>query len=436
MNKPIIAVFIAILLILFIFLFLVLNNPGILLKSRISSENYNNPNSLEILNWWTAGGEAEALNELYKLYRKDNPGVEIVNATIVGGAGVKAHSVLLTRIKGNSPPDSFQIHAGPELINKWVEPGLLEPLTFLYKEDGWINQFPTDIIERVTYKGEIYAVPLNIHRGNLVWFNSIIFQRFNIPIPKTSKEFLNTMEVLADKGITPLALGDKNIWPTIRLLENILIANLGSENYSGLWNGTTSWDSKEMETVLINFLEILKYTNSDHSALTWDEAVQYVIDGKCAMISIGDFAEGYFRAEGLTLEEDIGWFVYPGSQGVFSMFSDTFVLPKNVKHRDNAILWLQLLGSQKGQDVFNPIKGSISPRMDSDIRYYDVYLKSAYKSYFTDKIVGSFVHGAAVNAEWEMQITEITRNLMIDQDIPGALQLLQTTADKHLGIEK
>ena len=229
MNKPIIAVFIAILVILFIFLFLVLNNPGVLMQSRVSSENYNNSNSLEILNWWTAGGEAEALNELYKLYRKENPGVEIVNATIVGGAGAKAHNVLLTRIKGNSPPDSFQIHAGPELINKWVEPGLLEPLTFLYKEDGWINQFSTDIIERVTYKGEIYAVPLNIHRGNLVWFNSIIFQRFNIPIPKTSKEFINTMEVLADNGITPLALGDKNIWPAVRLLENILIANFGEK---------------------------------------------------------------------------------------------------------------------------------------------------------------------------------------------------------------
>ncbi|RKX80557.1 MAG: carbohydrate ABC transporter substrate-binding protein [Spirochaetes bacterium] len=432
MNKPIIAVFIAILVILSIFLFLVLNNPGILMQNRVSSRNYDNPNTLEILNWWTAGGEAQALNELYKLYRNDNPDVEIANTTIVGGAGAKAHSVLLTRIKGNSPPDSFQVHAGQELIEKWVKPGLLEPLTFLYTEYGWMDKFPSDIIDLVTYKEEIYAVPLNIHRGNLVWFNSTIFHKFNIPIPKTPREFIKTMEILADKGITPLALGDKNIWPAVRLLENILIADLGSENYKGLWNGTTPWNSKKMETVLINFLEILKYTNSDHSALTWDEAVQYVIDGKCAMISIGDFAEGYFRAEGLTLEKDIGWFIYPGSQGVFSMFSDTFVLPKNVKHRDNAFYWLRLLGSKKGQDVFNPIKGSISPRMDSDILYYDVYLKSAYKSYSTDKIVGSFVHGAAINAEWEIQITEIVRNLMINSDILKALQLLKDTADKHL----
>ncbi len=432
MNKPIIAAFSSILIILFVFLFLVLNNPGILMQNKVKSADYDKDNTLEIFSWWTAGGEAEGLSELYRLYSQSNPGVEIINATIVGGAGTNAQAVLNTRMEGNRPPDSFQVHAGPEFIKSWVKQGLLEPVTFLYEENGWMDKFSPDIIERVSYEGEIYAVPLNIHRGNLVWFNSSIFRKYKIPLPETPKEFINTMELLAENGITPLALGDKNIWPAVRLLENILIVNLGGDGYNGLWTGTTRWNSENIESVLREFLEILKYTNSDHSALTWDEAVQYVIDGKSAMISIGDFAEGYFRAEGLTLEEDFGWFPYPGSLGVFSMFSDTFALPKDVEHRENALQWLRLLGSQEGQDAFNPIKGSISPRMDSDIRYYDVYLKSAYKSYSTDRIVGSFVHGAAIDAEWEEQITEITRNLMIDSDTLKALQLLQSAADEHL----
>ena len=436
MNKPIIAVFIAILVILFIFLFLVLNNPGILMQNKVNSANFNKGNTLEIFSWWTAGGEAEGLSELYKLYSLSNPGVEIVNATVVGGGGTNALAVLNTRMEGNRPPDSFQVHAGPEFINSWVKQGLLEPVTFLYEENGWIDKFSPDVIERVSYEGEIYAVPLNIHRGNLVWFNSSIFRKYNIPLPETPKELIDTMEILADNGITPLALGDKNIWPAVRILENILIANLGGEHYNGLWNGATRWNSEKIETVLTDFLKILKYTNSDHSALTWDEAVQYVIDGKCAMISIGDFAEGYFRAEGLALEKDFGWFIFPGSQGVFSMLSDTFTLPKNAEHRENAIHWLKLLGSKEGQDIFNPIKGSISPRMDSDIRYYDDYLKSSYEAYSTDMIVGSFIQNAEITAQWKTRITKIILDLIIDQDISGALQLLQSTADKQLGIEK
>ncbi|MDA3939525.1 MAG: extracellular solute-binding protein [Spirochaetia bacterium] len=435
MNKAIIITLGAILIILFIFLFLVLNNPGILLQNRIKSVNYVNHNTLEIFSWWTAGGEAEGLRELYRLYNLSNPGVEIVNATVVGGAGTNAQAVLNTRMEGNSPPDSFQVHAGPDFVETWVKQGLLEPITFLYENNGWIDKFSPDVIERLSYEGEIYAVPLNIHRGNLVWFNTSIFRKYKLTIPETPEEFFSTMEILANYGITPLALGDKNIWPTIRLFENILIARLGGENYKGLWTGTIHWNSEPIKTVLMDLLNMLEYTNSDHSALTWDEAVQYVIDGKCAMISIGDFAEGYFRAEGLTPEEDFGWFTFPGSQGVFSMFSDTFALPKDAEHRENAIQWLELLGSKRGQDVFNPIKGSISPRIDSDIRYYNNYLKLAREDFSSNFIVGSFIQNAEITAKWKKQITEIILKLIIDRDVPRAAQSLQAAANKQINSE-
>jgi glucose/mannose transport system substrate-binding protein len=435
MNKPIIAVFITILVILFIFLFLVLNNPGILMQNKVKSADYDKDNTLEIFSWWTAGGEAEGLKELYKLYEKYNPGVNIINATVVGGSGANAKAVLHTRMESNRPPDSFQVLAGPELIDSWVKPGLVEPLTFLFKENGWMSKFSPDALERVTYNGEIYAVPLNIHRGNLIWFNSSIFNKYDITPPETLQELLNIMEILAEKGITPLALGDKNIWPAAGILENILIAHFGADGYNSLWEDATMWHAERMEPILMDFLKILEYTNSNHAALTWDEAVQYVIDGKCAMISIGDFAEGYFRSEGFVPGKNFGWFPYPGTKGIFSMISDIFTLPRNAEHRENALHWLRLLGSKEGQDVFNPIKGSISARLDSDIHNYDEYLKSSSKSYSSEKIIGSFVHGGAINDGWAKKIIEISRNLMIDKDIMNAVQKLQSAADKHLGIK-
>ena len=42
----------------------------------------------------------------------------------------------------------------------------------------------------------------------------------------------------------------------------------------------------------------MTYANTDHAAMSWDGAVQYVIDGKCAMTIMGDWAEGYFKAKG------------------------------------------------------------------------------------------------------------------------------------------
>src|SRR5262245_21847380 len=41
---------------------------------------------LEMFSWWTTGGEEAGLKAMYELYKKDNPGVEIVNQAVAGAA--------------------------------------------------------------------------------------------------------------------------------------------------------------------------------------------------------------------------------------------------------------------------------------------------------------------------------------------------------------
>jgi glucose/mannose transport system substrate-binding protein len=385
-------------------------------------------NTLEIFSWWTAAGEKEGLLDLYDLFNQKYPDVEIVTATIVGGSGYNARPVLETLIKGGSPPDAVQVLAGPGLVQTWVKPGYLEPLTFLYKENNWLDVFPKEVLDKVSYKGEIYAVPLNIHRGNLIWYNKHIFKKFDLQPPKTLAEFFSTCESLADKGVTPLAVGDLNNWPTNHLLECIIISVLGADGYRGLWTGDSKWNTPEMEHSLQLFLDAFKYVNTDHAALTWDEGVQYVIDGQCAMVIIGDFAEAYFKAKGSIPDEDFGWTLFPGTESVFVMFSDNFVLPKDAQHRENTIRWLELLGSKEGQDTFNPKKGSIPARIDCDESNYDIYLRSSIKDLKSSIIVGSYTHGATVTTEWQKEITRITGSLLIDRNSKRAMEELQTAA--------
>ena len=40
---------------------------------------------LEVFSWWTSGGEAVALEALFKVYNHKNPGVEVCNAAIEVG---------------------------------------------------------------------------------------------------------------------------------------------------------------------------------------------------------------------------------------------------------------------------------------------------------------------------------------------------------------
>ena len=67
---------------------------------------------LEVFSWWTSGGEAAALDALFTTYKKQYPGVEIINATVAGGGGSAARPVLQTRLAGGNPPDSGSIRLG------------------------------------------------------------------------------------------------------------------------------------------------------------------------------------------------------------------------------------------------------------------------------------------------------------------------------------
>src|SRR5258708_39035831 len=63
-----------------------------------------NAKKLEVFSWWTSGGEAAALDALFKVYKEHNAGVEIVNATVAGGGGSAARPVLQTRLARRHPP--------------------------------------------------------------------------------------------------------------------------------------------------------------------------------------------------------------------------------------------------------------------------------------------------------------------------------------------
>ena len=59
-------------------------------------------NTIEIFSWWTAGGEADGLEAMFKEFSKKHPQLEIINATVAGGAGTNAKAVLATRIRVKS----------------------------------------------------------------------------------------------------------------------------------------------------------------------------------------------------------------------------------------------------------------------------------------------------------------------------------------------
>jgi glucose/mannose transport system substrate-binding protein len=372
---------------------------------------------LEIFSWWTTGGEAAGLENLYKIYKESHPNVEIINATVAGGAGSNAKAVLKTRMLGGDPPDSFQVHMGHELIDTWVTTDFMEPLDDIYESEGFYDVFPQGVLDIVSYDGHPWSVPANIHRANVMWYNKTVFEAQGLTPPTTFDEFFAMAEQLQAAGITPLALGDNGIWAATHLFETVLIGTLGADGYKGLWTGDTDWNGEGVTQALETFKKMLSYANEDHSALSWDQANQLVIDGKAGVTIMGDWVDADNLAKGFA---DSGWAPAPNTAGVYDALSDTFGLPKGAPHPNNAKDWLRLVGSKAGQEAFNPVKGSICARTDCDPSLFGPYLQSAMEDWQKDAIVPSLAHGAAASEGWVTAINDVMTVFVSDGDVAKA----------------
>ncbi len=380
--------------------------------------------SIEIFSWWTAGGEAEGLAAMYEVFEAQYPGVEIINATVAGGAGMEAKAVLATRMQAGDAPDSFQVHAGHELIDTWVVAEKMEPVTSIFEDNNWLDVYPPGVIDVLSHDGEIWSVPVNIHRSNVLWYNKQVFEDNDLTPPTTLDEFFDAAETLQAAGVTPLALGDSGVWVDIHVFESLLLASLGPDAYRGLWDGTTDWNGSGVTEALQAFADMMDYVNADHSALSWDQAAQLVVDGDAAMTIMGDWSEGYFKSVGLTPDVEFGYVPTPGTAGSFIMLSDSFGLPDGAPNRDGAIAWLTVCGSKAGQDAFNPIKGSIPARTDGDRSLYDVYLQSAMDDFASNEIVPSLAHGAAASEGWVTAFGDAMTLFVADLDVAAAQEAM------------
>ena len=167
----------------------------------------------------------------------------------------------------------------------------------------------------------------------------------------------------------------------------------------------------------------MEYANTDYATLSWQDASKLVADGDAAFNIMGDWADGYFYGDvaggnlGLEPLVDYAWMPVPGTQGVYQFLSDSFVLPVGAKNREATLKWLELCGSLEGQDAFNPVKGSIAARKDSDKTLYNVYLQSAMDDWAKDVVVGSLAHGVVANPSWATQISTDWGAFVIDFNV-------------------
>lgn len=364
---------------------------------------------VEVLHWWTSGGEAAALNVLKEDLQ--SKGVEWQDMPVAGGGGEQAMTVLRARVTAGNPPTAVQM-LGFDILD-WAKQGVLADLSAVAKEENWGEVVPDAVQFFSTHDDNWIAAPVNVHSTNWVWANKAIFDELGLEPPTTWDELVATLDAIEEAGYIALAHGGQ-AWQDATIFDAVVNATGGIEFYEKALvdHDPEALGSDTMKTVFDRMAKLRTYVDDNFSGRDWNLATAMVIEGEAGMQMMGDWAKGEFINAGQTPGEDFLCFRHPGTQGTVTFNSDQFVMFKvGEEQRDAQIELAKSIMDPGFQIAFNVVKGSVPARTDVSDEEFDACGKKGMadlaEANDAGTLVGSLAHGHAAPAAIKNAIYDV-----------------------------
>jgi len=379
---------------------------GVLVISLFSFSAF--AGEVEVLHWWTSGGEAKSVGVLKELLEKE--GHTWKDFAVAGGGGDAAMTVLKSRAVAGNPPTAAQVK-GPQ-IQLWAEQGFLANLDDVAKAEKWDELIPKVIADIMKYQGHYVAVPVNVHRINWMWSNPAVFKKAGVEIPKTWAEFDAAAKKVQAAGLIPVAWGGQP-WQEATVFEAIVAAE-GPEFYvkAMVKADPAALKSDTMVKVLERLKALKPYTDKGAPGRDWNLATAMVIKGEAGVQFMGDWAKGEFTAAGKKPGVDYMAPKAPGTDKMFLFNVDSFIMfkQKDPKAEEAQKAMARQILQPQFQEVFNVNKGSIPVRMGMSEDPFDAVARTSMKDFVETAKGGGLVPSMA----HEMAVMPAIRGAIMD----------------------
>lgn len=355
---------------------------------------------VEVLHWWTSGGEAAALNVL-----KEDLGTKSigwVDMPVAGGGGEAAMTALRARVTAGDPPTAVQM-LGFDILD-WAGEGALGDLTEVATAEGWDAVVPTALQAFSKADGKWIAAPVNVHSTNWVWINKAALDATGLAAPTTWEELVAVLDKMKEAGITPLGHGGQ-AWQDATVFDGIVLG-LGTDFYKAAFIDLdpAALGGEQMAEAFNRLIKLRTYVDDNFSGRDWNLASAMVINGEAGMQMMGDWAKGEFLKAGKVPGTDFVCIRFPGTQGAVTFNSDQFAMfnvESDAAKAAQAAMASAIM-NPTFQSAFNVVKGSVPARTDVPNDAFDDCGKKGMadlaEANGSGKLFGSMAHGHAAPA--------------------------------------
>jgi len=354
---------------------------------------------VEVLHWWTSGGEAAALDVLKQ--DLETQGVGWQDMPVAGGGGEAAMTTLRARVTAGNAPTAVQMLGFD--ITDWANEGVRGNLNAVAAEENWDEVVPTALQAFAKHDGNWISAPVNVHSTNWVWINKAALDDAGGKVPTTWEELVAVLDAMKANGVTPLAHGGQP-WQDATVFDAVVLS-MGNDFYQQTMIDLDpeALAGDDMIEVFNRMATLRSYVDDNFSGRDWNLASAMVIEGTAGMQMMGDWAKGEFVKAEQTPGEDFLCIRFPGTQGSVTFNSDQFAMFGQEDGDSEAQLKMaSSIMNPVFQSAFNVVKGSAPARTDVPNDDFDDCGKKAMsdlaEANTANSLFGSMAHGHAAPA--------------------------------------
>jgi ABC-type glycerol-3-phosphate transport system substrate-binding protein len=227
------------------------------------------------------------LEAISALWETEHPEVTVDIQFLTAEDQVKT---LPTALSSGSGPDIFDYDAAEGALGVLATSGLVEPLDEYAAEYGWFDKLPETVVARTTYDDTFYAVPRSSEAVGL-FYNAAIFEQYGLAEPATYDAFIDAAEALKAAGVTPIAFGNKDQWPSSHLIGAAMhavvpvdeINSIESLDSDGEWSALNVHESFDIAQSWASG----GYLTPNFNGVSFDDAFKSFMNGEAGLFIEG-----------------------------------------------------------------------------------------------------------------------------------------------------
>lgn len=312
------------------------------------------------------------IRELTDAYMKEHPNVKIELDTLnTDQQKVK----LKTQAASKEVPDITIVNPAAQM-KPFVDAGLFAPLNDMLDQNGLKDTYQKGLLDYYSFDNNVYAIP-DGNNIEVVYYNKDLFAQAGIAAPPTTfEEMLKDVKILKDKGITPLAIGEKDSWTGSFLFMNILLRTNGGPGFlQDVLDGKKTFEDPAFIEAVDAFQALVQAGAFPDGATSIDANAGGNIfkTGKAAMWSIGSWETGAIDAS--PVAGKVGAFQFPtvngkGDPNEFMLApGSAFAVSANSEHLKETKDFLNYFGTEYPKKQFE-LKNAvgIGQKVDGDLK--------------------------------------------------------------------